>query len=381
MKKRYIIIAIAILVLAGGAYRRINNRRPSFASVKLGEAVVGDMSSYLSTTATVKSKDSKEYYGVQSKIKKVHVSVGSQVKKGDILISYEGQDLTTSIKQAEIQYDNSVLQRDELVNQNRDIQQKIDELDRQIKILKDSGADVTSLNQQRNALSPISAERLKQAENSISLAKLNLDSARQKLVENKDAIVAENDGVVTALNAVEGSVGSNMQPAVVIQNIEALKAVASVGKYDAGKITVGQRVAIRGDKGSYEGKIFFIDPVAKKAASASGAETILGIEIDILDSAPELKIDFDVDIDILLGEVKDTIKIPAESLRADKTGNYYVFVVIDNRAEERQVAVGLQSDTEVQVLDGIKAGEVVILNPGSAIKEGTVVKEAQEVVR
>lgn len=381
MKKRYIIIAIVILVLAGGAYRRINNRRPSLASVKLGEAVVGDISSYLSTTATVKSKDSKEYYGLQAKIKKVHVSVGSQVKKGDTLISYEGQDLTTSIKQAEIQYDNAVLQRDELVNQNRDIQQRIDELDRQIKILKDSGADVTSLNQQRNTLSPISAERLKQAENSISLAKLSLDSARQKQAETKDVIVAENDGVVTALNAVEGSVGSSMQPAVIIQNIEALKAVASVGKYDAGKITLGQRVTIRGDKGSYEGKISFIDPVAKKAPSATGAETILGIEIDILESAAELKIDFDVDIDILLGEAKGTIKIPAESLRADKTGNYYVFVVNENRAEERQVTVGLQSDTEVQVLEGIKAGEVVILNPGSAIKEGTIVREAQEVAR
>lgn len=376
--KKLIVIIIAIVVLAGAFYMFSNNRKPAATSVKLGEAVVGDISSYLSTTATVKSKNSKEYYGLQSKITKVHVNVGSVVKKGDLLISYEAQDLATSIKQAEIQQDNAILQRNELINQNNEIKQKIEELDRQIKALKESGADVNSLTQQRNALQPISAERLKQAENSISLAKLSLDAAKQRLSESKDSIVAENSGVVTLLNAIEGSVSSSTQPVVIIQNIDDLKAVASVGKYDAGKIDIGQKVVVKGDKGTYDGKISFVDPVARRSTSPTGGETILGIEIDIIEAAAELKIDFDVDIDILLGEVKDTIKIPAESIRADKSGNYLVFVVANNRTEERQVVIGLQSDTEVQVLEGLKAGERVILNPGSAIKEGILVKEAQE---
>ncbi len=381
MKKRYIIIAIVAVVLVGGAYRRISNRGPALTSVRLGEVTMGDISSYLSTTATVKSKNSIEYYGLQAVIEKVHVTVGSEVKKGDLLISYEGQDLTTAVKQAELQYSNSILQRDELIKQGQEVQERIDELDMQIAILSDSGADVSALKQQRNALSPVSNERLKQAENSVSLAKLSLDSARQKLSEAKDVIVAENDGVVTAISAVEGSVGSSMQPAITVQNIKDLKAVASVGRYDAGDITLGQKVNIRGDKGVYEGVISFIDPVANRSTGASGTETILGIEIDILEEAPELKIEFDVDIDILIGEAVGTMKLPAEALRANKSSNYYVYTVENNIAEERQVTVGLQSDTEVEVLEGLELGDKVILNPGSTIKDGAPVREEQEAAR
>ncbi len=381
MKKRYIIVAIALLVLAGGAYRRINNRGPALTSVKLGEVAMGDISAYLSTTATVKSKDSMDYYGLQSVIKKVHVTVGSEVKKGDLLISYEGQDLATAVKQAELQYDNSLLQLDELIKQGQEIQERIDELDMQIDILRASGADVSSLKQQRNALSPVSNERLKQAENSVSLAKISLDSARQKLSEAKDVIIAENDGVVTAVSAVEGSVGSSMQPAVTVQNIKELKVVASVGRYDAADITLGQKVDIRGDKGVYEGVVSFIDPVARRSTGASGTETILGIEIDVLEEAPELKVEFDVDIDIRLGEAAGVLKLPAEALRADKSGSYYVYVVENNRAIERQVSIGLQSDMEVEALEGLKLGDKVILNPSSAIKEGSLVSEEQEATR
>lgn len=381
LSKKYLIIVAAIVILSGVIYGASAGRGPTAMSVRLGEIEVGDISSYLSTTATVKSKDAKEYYGLQAKIERVHVEIGDFVKKGDVLISYEKQDIETTVKQAEIQYENAILQRDELVKQNKEIQEKIEELDHQISILRESGADINALKQQREALKPITTERLKQAENSIILAKISLDASRERLAGSKDSIISENDGVVTQLNAVEGAIGSSMQPAVVVQNIEELKAVAAVGKYDAQKIALGQRVIIKGSNRDFEGKITFVDPVARQSTAPTGGETTLGIEIDILEAAPELKIDFDVDIEILLGEAKGVLKLPVEALKVDKDGNYLVFVVENNIVEERQVVIGLQSDTEVQVLEGLEAGEKVILNPGSAVEGGINVVEAQEGTR
>lgn len=381
LNKKYLVIVAAIVILGGVIYGASVGRGPTTTSVRLGEIQVGDISSYLSTTATVKSKDAKEYYGLQAKIEGVHVEIGDSVKKGDTLISYEKQDLETTVRQAEIQYENAILQRDELVKKNKEIEEKIDELEEQISILRGSGADVNALKQQRDALKPISSEGLKQAENSISLAKLSLDASRERLGKSKNSIVSENNGIVTQLNAVEGAIGSSLQPTVVVQNIKELKAVAAVGKYDAEKIALGQRVIVKGGKGEYEGKISFVDPVARKSNAPTGGETTLGIEIDILEAAPELKIDFDVDIDILLGEAKEVLKLPAEAIKVDKGGNYQVFVVENNIAKERQVVIGLQSDTEVQVLEGLEAGEKVILNPGSAIESGINVVEAQEGTR
>jgi HlyD family secretion protein len=49
-------------------------------------------------------------------------------------------------------------------------------------------------------------------------------------------------------------------------------------------------------------------------------------------------------------------------------------VVVNGRAQFRRVNAGRSSGAETQVLEGLKAGEVVILYPGSRVKDGHRVK-------
>ena len=100
--------------------------------------------------------------------------------------------------------------------------------------------------------------------------------------------------------------------------------------------------------------------------------------MDILDKADNLKIDFDADIDILLNDVKSVLKVPAESVKTDKTGKNYVYVVDGEKARERVVKLGVQSETEVEILEGIKAGEKVVLNPVATIKDGVLIKDGAD---
>ena len=51
----------------------------------------------------------------------------------------------------------------------------------------------------------ISDEKIKLMNNSVTLAKIGLDSARSRLDEVKDGLIADMDGKITALNAEEGS--------------------------------------------------------------------------------------------------------------------------------------------------------------------------------
>lgn len=387
MNKRIIVFLLIGVVAAGGLYfiiRSRGNRR--ITEVKATTVERGDIKSYLSTTATVKSQNYKEYYGLQAKVKAVNVKVGDKVTKGTVLIMYETQDLAAAVKQAQIQYDNAVLQRKDLINQNNSIKSKINDLDIQINSLQGSSdpqsvSRLESLKQQRNALQPISDEKLKQADNGVALAKISLDSAKQKSAENKSSIIAEDDGVVTLVEAVEGSVTNGMQPVVIVQDTENLQAIASLGKYDANKIKLGQEVIIKSGSSNYKGKVSFIDPAATRVLSAAGGETTLGIKINIIDKAPDLKIDFDVDVDILLGQSSNIIKVPAEAIRNGKGNKNYIYIIENGTAREREITIGLQSDMEVEIVRGAVPGERVILNPGASIHDGTVVKEAVEGVR
>lgn len=384
MKKRGLIyLLIIVLVLAGVFYKINSSRGTRLTEVKTSNVSKGDIQAYLSTTATVKSQNSVEYFGLQGKVKTVHVNVGNIVAKGDTLITYESQDYSTGVKQAQIQYDNAILQKKDLENQNKAIKDKIAEIDKQIKTLETTGnpqdiAKIETLKQQKNSMQPISNEKLKQSENAVALAKLSLDSAKQKMAENKTSVIAENNGVVTELNATVGGMTSGAQPVVVVQDIENLQAVVALGKYDANKVKLGQAVIINSEENNYTGQVSFIDPAATKTMSASGGETTLGIKINILEKKPNLKIDFDVDVDILLGEAKNVIKVPAESIRPGKGDKFYLYTVENGIVKEHEVLLGLQSDLEVEVKSGISEKDKVILNPSASIREGIKVKEAVE---
>ncbi|WP_315110262.1 biotin/lipoyl-binding protein [Clostridium intestinale] len=391
MKKKVIAIIIAVVVV-GGVFglNRINKARNQGSAVKTSEVTQGDLQVYLSSTALVKSQEVKDYYGAQAKVTKVNVKVGDTVKKGDVLVTYDQQDLNTQVKQAEIQYNNALLQKQDLVNQNNDIKNKIAEYDKNIKEInakiekiKDDPFEIDSLQvlnqdkanqeQKKAALAPISDTKLQQADNSINSAKLTLDNANSNLSKGVSSITADIDGVVTAVNVAEGAIGNIQQAAVTVQNVANLKVTLSLSRYDAAKVTIGQNAVIKNNGKEYKGKVSYISPTAEVAKTSTSGEANLSVDINITDVNPELKIGFEADVDILLNEAKNVIKVPTESLKTDKTGKSVIYIVEDNKAVEKEVTKGIQSDTEVQV-EGVTTGAKVILNPTDTIKDGTLVK-------
>jgi len=389
-KKIVSIVLVGVVILGVIGFIKIRGKSSSKEiSVKTSTASKGDVKAFLSTTAVIKSKNSKEYFGAQLKVTKVNVKVGDSVKKGDLLVKYDGSDITNSIKQAEIQYNNAVLQKQDLVNQKNDAQKQINDIDNQIKAIENSlpsiqdpkkvieaKDSINNLNASKIKIMVPSNEKIKQAENQVSLAKVGLDSAKQKQSSNKDVIYADFDGVVTQVNVSEGAVGNMAQPAIVLQDISDLKAVVSVGKFDSPKLKVGQEAFISANGEKYNGKISFIDPVAKKSSIPGAAgDTTLNADIDIANKGVNLKVDFDADVEILLGEKNAVLQVPAESIKSDKNGNTSVFVVENGKAKEKKVEIGLQSDLNVEIISGLTEGEKVILNPSASLKNDVSVKE------
>jgi HlyD family secretion protein len=396
MKKKVIIYVVIAAVITGGivfAGSKGNVQKP--VSIKTAAVFQGDVKSYLSTTAVIKSKNSKDYYPLQGKVKKVNFKVGDVVAKGQVLAEFEVTDPNIAVKQAQLNYDNSVLTKQNQVNSNNEVKNNIADLDKQISDIDAQieeakknpldTAKVAQLENQKASLktkgdslkTPFTNEQLKQSDNNIALQKINLDNAKNNASKSQSTIIADFDGVVTALSLIEGAtVTAAAQPAITLQDLNNLKAVMTVGKYDAVKIQLGQEAVIKNGSKEYKGKVSFIDPVAKKAVSAAGSDTTLGVEIDIIDNPEGLKVDFDADIDVLLGQVARVLIIPAESIRTNKDGRTYVFAVEGNKVVEKDVKLGLQSDMEAQIIEGVTSGDKVILNPGTNMNPGDLVSEA-----
>ena len=216
-------------------------------------------------------------------------------------------------------------------------------------------------------------------DNSIALAKLQLDTYTDTLNEAKQGIAAEFDGVVTQVNATESMPLSMAQPAFVVQQLDNLKGVINLGKYDAAKIQAGQKVTLKYDTYTYEGRVSFIEPVASKDITMGSADAMILAEIDILNPDKHLKINFDVNADILIASAKQVLTLPTECLKYGRDGDVSVFVIKDGIAVLTPVTLGIQSDTQAEIINGLSEGDVVISTPSDNITDGAAVVPAGEI--
>ena len=154
-----------------------------------------------------------------------------------------------------------------------------------------------------------------------------------------------------------------------------LEVVVEVLSRDGAAISPGAKVEFDhwGGAEPLLGQVRLVEPAAFTKVSALGVEEQRVNVIADLTTPPEQRRtvgdSFRVEAKIIVWEAKDTLKVPAGALfRQGDT--WAAFVVRNGRAELRAVKAGRSSGTETQVLEGLQAGEEVIMYPGSRVKDG-----------
>lgn len=82
-------------------------------------------------------------------------------------------------------------------------------------------------------------------------------------------------------------------------------------------------------------------------------------------------------IRVVQQEHKNTLVIPIDTLQVqgkDKS----VFVVTDNIVTRRLVETGLEQDDQIEVLSGLKAGEIIVLTGIERVKNGSAVRVLEQ---
>jgi HlyD family secretion protein len=79
---------------------------------------------------------------------------------------------------------------------------------------------------------------------------------------------------------------------------------------------------------------------------------------------------------VRVGTVKDALVVPPAALVREGGGSKsaQAFVVLSGKAERRTVGVGVEGPDVVQAAQGLEAGDVVVLDPPSALGSGSPVE-------
>ena len=145
---------------------------------------------------------------------------------------------------------------------------------------------------------------------------------------------------------------------------------------DAVRVDVGQTVWIEewGGPDPLSGKVSRVEPAAFTRVSALGVdEQRVNVIVDLDETPAELGDGYRVTGRIVVWEKEDVLKIPSSALF--RIGESWgVFVVEEGLARSREVSVGQRNGIEAEILEGLAAGDPVILHPNPRIADGVGVE-------
>jgi HlyD family secretion protein len=200
-----------------------------------------------------------------------------------------------------------------------------------------------------------------QAEASLSLAQSQLDSAR---------ITSPVSGSVAKKTVEIGETVSPGLPLIQVVTRGAMDFHAAVSEMEVRKVTAGQSVEVTADA----------LPEAKFAATVAevlpaGDKSTRSFDVRVIVPNPQgrLKQGMFARGLILLTRKEAAVLVRKDAAIRDKDGSLYVFVVQGQTARKRPIITGLEAVNTFEVLEGLSAGENVVVAGQTSLADGDVV--------
>ncbi len=320
---------------------------------------------------------------VSGQIKSLKVDFGDKVKAGDLIAEIDSKTQENNLKDAEAQLANVKAER---AAKEASLKQAELAFARLKKMLASSAASREDYETAEATLAVTKAEiaaleaQIEQADIQVSTAKLNLGYTR---------IESPIDGTVVAVVVEEGQTVNSAQstPTIVkIAKLDTMTVKAEISEADIVNVTADMPVyfTILGDPDRrYEAKLRMIEPAptsinsestttssTSSTSSSSSTSTAIyynGI-FDVPNTDGRLRIDMTAQVSVVLGSAKGVPTIPTTALGTrEADGTYTVHVVDDaGNVTARKIRTGIEDETDVEVKEGLTAGEKVVLGDAAA---------------
>jgi RND family efflux transporter MFP subunit len=327
------------------------------------------------------------YAKVSGYIQKLYVDYGTRVKQGQLLAVLEIPELQQQLQQDEA----SVRRSDQELTRAREDLNRAESAYTVAHLTYTRLADVQKSRPELVAQQEIDVAKGKdlEADADVSAQKAALAGAEQALLVAKAALgkdqamfdyarmTAPFDGVITQIYARTGALlpagtSSNKGDSALCRLAQnsLLRLVIPVPERAVPTIQIGQSVAVAvsGVNRTFEGKIVrFSDQIDMTTRT-------MHTEVDVPNPKYELVSGMYASVTIPLRTAAKVLTLPVQAIQAGETGKGTVLVVNgNNKVESRNVVLGLQSASDVEITSGLQENETVIFGAQGQFKNGELV--------
>jgi RND family efflux transporter MFP subunit len=350
---RQILTIVAVAALIGiSIWAAIHfTKVPVFSGTQLFEVQKGTIGNEISMNIELKPAiDTDLAFENSGKIKNIYVSVGDQVKKGQLLAEEVNSDYVVSLRQASAA-------RDAAASQLKQAQKDVTIQNDKLKGLQKANSPEYDVKAQ-NATKNKSKAGVDAADALLSAAQSAVEGANLQLAKTR--LTAPMDGVITEKSIEIGEVVSQAGSVMKIATAANLEAEAYVSELDVKKITVGTLAEISMNSASenkigLEAKVKNIYPSETNQNGASSYKIVFEISGQNGDLKSGMTGTAKIKVSEQLG-----VYIPQGSLFSDG-GKKYVMVMSGGFPERKDVQTGVYgSDGTVEILSGLAQGDKIL---------------------
>lgn len=327
----------------------------------------------------------------KGEIKEYSVKENQKVKAGDPLFKYDSSKLQSELNKA-------VRERDLIQKRAKTEEKQIADMNRRItKAKANSGAPSSGENEevpQENA-DDLTKEKV-ELEIQYESTKSEIASAQEQINDldkqiKEMTVVSKIDGIVVKVdkNAVNTESGSS-EPVVHVISSQPFKVIGTMSEFDAVKIKEKQSVIIRPKvykdkewKGEVESVSQFPNGEGGEgeedfAGGGGGGVTMYPFKVKITDDTSELRQGFHVSLEIKIDGKGKSLVVPHSAL-LEEDGADIVYVLKDGVLESREVQKGSMNDEFIEIKEGVKKDELVVITPNEGMHDGMEVTSFDEV--
>jgi RND family efflux transporter MFP subunit len=362
MRHRAILTALSIIVAtavgACGKQEAEEVDSESVVAVKTAPATIGNIRGVIHATGVVTPAPGADLMIVApeaARIAEIPRAVGDRVRRGDLLVRFEIPSAAAEVERQQAE----VIRAQAMLNNAGSAQTR--------------AADLFERG--------VTARReVEDSNRAVAEAEAALVQARSSLIAAQAAagraiVRATFNGIVAKRLHNPGDLveASSADPVLRVIDPDRLEVVASVPLGDASRIEMGAPGHLV--SAPIDAREIGLKVLSRPAAVEPGTATV-PVRLGPARSA-NLPAGSPVQLDIEAEQHNDVVLIPADAIvrEGDETA---VFVADGEKARRRPVAIGLTNGTHVEIVSGVKAGELVIVDGQAGLPDGAAITVKKE---
>lgn len=314
---------------------------------------------------------------VSGQVKSLKVKQGDYVTKGQLIAEIDDLPQRNDLRNAEAALSEV---KAELQSKQALLKQAELRFKRQQQMLREDASSREDFESAETMLATTHAELLSL---NAKLVQAQIEVDKKKLALGYTRVVAPMDGIVIAVVTQQGqTVNSNQSAPTIIKlaRLDVMTIKAQISEADITRISAGQkaRFTIFSEPDTHYNatlravelapeSVMKDDSLASNSsvsgASSSNASVYYNALLDVPNPENRLRIAMTAQVTLLIEEAKNTLLVPLQAVRRTGENKQQVQVLAaDGKLETRNVTTGITNGLDIQILEGLKIGENVVLS-------------------